>query len=80
MKKYFEFDKLGTDYRTEIIAGLTTFLSMAYILAVNPMILSETGMDWGAIFTATCLAAALGTLVMGIVAKVSCRSSTRYGS
>lgn len=69
MKKYFEFDKLGTDYRTEIIAGLTTFLSMAYILAVNPMILSETGMDWGAIFTATCLAAALGTLVMGIVAK-----------
>lgn len=69
MKKYFEFEQLGTNYKTEIIAGLTTFLSMAYILAVNPMILSETGMDWGAVFTATCLAAALGTLVMGVVAR-----------
>jgi len=69
MKKYFLFDELGTNYRREFIAGLTTFLAMAYILFVNPQTLSATGMDQGAIFTATALAAALGTLVMGIVAK-----------
>ncbi len=69
MKKYFEFEKLGTDFRTETIAGITTFLAMAYILFVNPDILSQAGMDKGAVFTATALAAALGTLVMGIVAK-----------
>lgn len=69
MKKYFEFDQLGTDFKTEIIAGVTTFLAMAYILFVNPDILSNAGMDKGAVFTATALAAALGTLVMGLVAK-----------
>lgn len=69
MKKYFEFEQLGTNFRQETIAGITTFLAMAYILFVNPNILSETGMDAGAVFTATALAAALGTLVMGIVAK-----------
>ncbi|MFS8652376.1 MAG: NCS2 family permease [Caldibacillus sp.] len=69
MKKYFEFEKLGTDFRTETIAGITTFLAMAYILFVNPDILSQAGMDKGAVFTATALAAALGTLVMGLVAK-----------
>lgn len=69
MKKYFEFDQLGTDFKTEIIAGVTTFLAMAYILFVNPDILSNAGMDKGAVFTATVLAAALGTLVMGLVAK-----------
>ncbi|MCM3639051.1 NCS2 family permease [Sporosarcina luteola] len=78
MKKYFEFDKLGTNYRREIIGGLTTFLAMAYILAVNPLMLSLEGipdlpdamrMDKGAVFVATALAAAVGSLFMGIIAK-----------
>lgn len=69
MKKYFQFEELGTNYKTEILAGLTTFLAMAYILAVNPNILSEAGVDWGAVFTATALAAAIGSLIMGVVAN-----------
>ena len=55
--------------RTEVIAGITTFLTMAYIMFVNPMILAETGMDHGAVFVATCLAAAIGTLIMGLYAN-----------
>lgn len=78
MKKYFQFDELGTTYKREIIGGLTTFLSMAYILFVNPSILSlsdvpdlpsELRMDANAVFVATALAAAIGTLIMGIVAR-----------
>lgn len=78
MKKYFRFEELGTNYRREIIGGLTTFLAMAYILVVNPLTLSlETVpglpdsmyMDKGAVFTATALAAAIGSLVMGLLAK-----------
>ncbi len=78
MKKYFEFDKLGTNYRREIIGGLTTFLAMAYILAVNPITLSLDGvpdlpdamrMDKGAVFVATALAGAVGSLFMGLIAK-----------
>lgn len=79
MKKYFNFDELGTNYRTEFLAGLTTFLAMAYILFVNPATLSLQGieelpegvtrMDPGAVFTATAIAAAVGTLVMGLLAK-----------
>ncbi|RFB10979.1 NCS2 family permease [Bacillus sp. HNG] len=78
MKKYFQFDELGTTYRREIIGGITTFLSMAYILFVNPSILSLSDvadfpealrMDANAVFVATALAAALGTLIMGVVAK-----------
>src|SRR5690606_19343613 len=74
----FRFDELGTNYRTEFIAGLTTFLAMAYILFVNPSTLAlegvdlpdgVTGMDKGAVFTATALAAAIGTLLMGVVAR-----------
>ncbi|WP_226035458.1 NCS2 family permease [Aquibacillus saliphilus] len=72
MKKFFQFEELGTNFRTEFIAGLTTFLSMAYILFVNPITLTADGaidMDQGAVFTATALAAAVGTLVMGLYAK-----------
>ncbi|WP_318618137.1 NCS2 family permease [Sporosarcina sp. YIM B06819] len=78
MKKYFEFDKLGTNYRREIIGGLTTFLAMAYILVVNPLMLSLDAvpdlpdamrMDKGAVFVATALAAAVGSLFMGLIAK-----------
>lgn len=69
MKKYFEFDKLGTNYRKETIGGITTFLSMAYILAVNPGMLSAAGMDYNAVFVATALAAAVGSLFMGLIAR-----------
>ncbi|GFZ84385.1 guanine permease [Compostibacillus humi] len=69
MNKYFHLEELGTNIKTEFVAGLTTFLAMAYILFVNPSILSETGMDQGAVFAATAIAAAVGTLFMGIIAK-----------
>lgn len=78
MKKYFQFEELGTNYKREFLAGLTTFLAMAYILFVNPQTLGlvgidlpegVTGMDPGAVFTATALAAAVGSLFMGIIAK-----------
>ena len=69
LAKYFEFSKHGTNYRKEFIGGLTTFLAMAYILAVNPNMLSAAGMDFGAVFTATAVAAIIGTLVMGLYAK-----------
>jgi AGZA family xanthine/uracil permease-like MFS transporter len=69
LARYFEFSKYGTNYRREFIAGLTTFLAMAYILAVNPNILQNAGMDPEATFTATAIAAIAGTLVMGFVAK-----------
>lgn len=69
ISRYFEFSKHGTNFKREIIAGLTTFLAMAYILVVNPLTLSDAGMDFGAVFTATAIAAIIGTLVMGIYAK-----------
>lgn len=63
-------EKKGTNLRTEIMAGVTTFLAMAYILAVNPNILGATGMDAGSVFTATALSAAIATFVMGIIANL----------
>src|SRR5690625_5258135 len=69
MKKYFQFEELGTNYRTEFFAGLTTFLAMAYILFVNPDTLAAAGMDERAVFTATALAAAVGSLFMGVIAR-----------
>lgn len=59
-----------TNLKTELLAGLTTFLTMAYIIAINPSILSETGMDAGALVTGTCLAAALGCFLMGFIANL----------
>lgn len=70
MEKFFKLKEHGTTVRTEIIAGITTFLTMAYILIVNPLILSETGMDFGAVFTATALSSLIATLVMALVAKL----------
>lgn len=69
IQKYFGFAERGTNYRKEILGGLTTFLAMAYILFVNPATLSATGMDIHAVFVATALAAAIGTLVMGVYGK-----------
>lgn len=65
----FKLKEHNTTIKTEIIAGITTFLTMAYIILVNPLILSGTGMELNAVFVATCLAAALGSAVMGIVAN-----------
>ncbi len=69
LDRYFELSRHGTDLRTEAIAGLTTFLTMAYIIFVNPQILGKAGMDQGAVFVATCLAAAVSTAVMGLYAR-----------
>ena len=69
LEKLFQLQAHNTSVRTEMLAGLTTFLTMAYILFVNPAILGETGMDKGAVFVATCLAAAIGSAVMGLIAN-----------
>lgn len=70
LEKLFGFDKNVTRVRTEVLAGITTFLTMAYILAVNPNILSATGMDKGALFTTTVVASAFATLLMAFYAKL----------
>ena len=69
LERIFALRDHGTNVRTELIAGLTTFLSMVYIILVNPSMLAEAGMDHGAVFVATCLAAALGSLLMGLCAN-----------
>ncbi len=70
MENFFKLKEHGTDVKTEVIAGLTTFMTMAYILAVNPSILGATGMDTGAIFTATALASAIGSSCMALFANL----------
>ena len=70
MDKFFQLKENGTNARTEILAGVTTFVTMAYIMFVNPLILSTTGMDQGAVFVATVLAAAIATFIMAFVANV----------
>jgi AGZA family xanthine/uracil permease-like MFS transporter len=69
LERYFEFHRLGTNWRTELLAGVTTFLTMAYIVLVNPAILSLSGMPLPAVTAATCLSAALGSILMGVVAR-----------
>ena len=69
IEKYFKLKENGTDIRTEFIAGITTFLTMVYIVFVNPTILANAGMDKGAVFVATCIAAAVSTLVMAFYAN-----------
>jgi AGZA family xanthine/uracil permease-like MFS transporter len=69
LERLFKLTENGTTVRTELLAGLTTFLTMAYISIVNPLILADAGMDFGAVFVATCLAAAFGTLIMGLWAN-----------
>lgn len=70
MESYFKLRENETNIKTEVLAGITTFMTMAYILVVNPNILSQTGMNFGAVFTATALAAIISTLLMGIYAKL----------
>lgn len=69
LAKYFRFDELNTDYRHEVLGGVTTFLTMAYIIIVNPKILEAAGMPFGAAMAATILSAFFGTITMGIYAK-----------
>src|SRR5580704_8539705 len=68
-ERYFEFTALGTNWKTELLAGVTTFITMAYIIFVNPSILHETGMPAAGVTGATCLAAAVGSLLMGGFAR-----------
>ena len=70
MEKLFKLKERGTTVSKELVGGLTTFLAMAYILAVNPGMLSATGMDWGGLFTATAISAAIGTLCMAFMANL----------
>ncbi len=69
LESYFEFARLGTNWRTEILAGVTTFLTMAYIVLVNPAILADAGVPRPAATAATCLAAAFGSILMGVIAR-----------
>ena len=69
LENFFKLKENGTDVRTELLAGLTTFLTMAYIIFVNPSILGDAGMPKDAVFVATCIAAALGSLIMGLYAN-----------
>ena len=69
LEKMFKFKENNTNVKTEVIAGLTTFMTMAYILAVNPNLLSAAGMDPTAVLIATCLASFIGTLAMALMAN-----------
>src|SRR5437868_5089612 len=69
LERYFEFQKLNTSWKTEILAGTTTFVTMAYIVFVNPSILKDAGMPVPAVFAATCLSAAFATILMGVFAR-----------
>ena len=69
LENYFEYKKNKTDFKTEVTAGFTTFLTMAYIMFLNPAILSDGGFDFGGVFTATILAAALACFIMGFYGK-----------
>lgn len=79
IKKYFMFDELKTNFKTEILAGITTFVSMCYILFVNPSVLGDAGMNKGAVFVATALSAALGSIIMGIFAKYPIATAPALG-
>ena len=69
LEKFFALKEHGTNVRTELLAGFTTFVTMAYIIFINPLILGDAGMPQGAVFVATCLVAAIGTLIMGLYAN-----------
>lgn len=70
LDRYFKLTENGTDVKTEVIAGVTTFITMAYILFVNPDMLAVAGMDFNSVFMATCISAAVGTLIIGLYAKL----------
>ena len=80
LERLFELERNATTARTEVLAGVTTFLTMAYIIFVNPSILADAGMDKGAVFVATCLAAAFGSAFMGLYANYPIASAPGMGS
>lgn len=80
MENFFKFKERGTDMKTEMIAGVTTFMTMAYILAVNPNILGASGMDTGAVFTATALASAIASFCMALFANLPFCPFRWYGT
>ena len=80
MEKFFHLKENNTNIKTECIAGVTTFMTMAYILAVNPNILSAVGMNPTAVLLATCLASFLGTMCMGLMANLPFALSAGMGS
>ena len=77
---FFRFKELGTNYKTETLAGITTFISMVYILFVNPEVLGAAGMDKGAVFTATAFATAFGCILMGVIANYPFAISAGLGN
>ena len=79
LEQYFEFERLGTDWRTEILAGFTTFITMAYIIFVNPAILCETGMPFAGVLAATCISAAYRQPAHGSLRALSDRPRARHG-
>ena len=79
MEKLFKLKENGTTVSTEVMAGITTFFAMAYIIAVNPNTLSQAGMEWGAVFLATIISAVVGTLIMVLVANVPYAEAPRMG-
>jgi AGZA family xanthine/uracil permease-like MFS transporter len=79
LEQFFKLKEKGTDVRTEIMAGITTFMTMAYILAVNPSILGDAGMDKGAVFTATALASAIACVLMALLANLPFALSAGMG-
>ena len=79
LENYFGLSQHGTDVRTEVTAGATTFLTMAYIAFVNPQILSEAGMPFDAVFVATCLGAAFSTFLMGCTPTIRSPSRPAWG-
>src|SRR5437868_13785313 len=79
LEQYFELKALGTNWRTEILAGFTTFMTMAYIIFVNPSILHESGMPLAAVTAATCISAAVGSLLMGGLANYPIALAPRMG-
>ncbi|WP_326512089.1 NCS2 family permease [Clostridium intestinale] len=70
LETYFKFKENKTNFKTEVLAGITTFMTMAYILVVNPGVLSQAGMDFGAVFTATAISSIIATLLIGVYAKL----------
>jgi AGZA family xanthine/uracil permease-like MFS transporter len=79
IEKYFGLSKRGTDISTEVLAGFTTFVTMSYVIFVQPAVLANTGMDFGAVMTATCLGAAFGSILMGLLANLPVAQAPAMG-
>ena len=80
LERLFHLEEAGTNARTEVLAGVTTFLTMAYIIFINPLILGDAGMPKGSVFVATCIVAAVGTMIMAIYRQLSDRARARHGA